>query len=63
MTNIEYLESIIEEAQEALGHASAGGNREYAFDLMVSVSDLHDSFNRLNKLNLVIADELAEGNR
>lgn len=58
MTNREYLESIIEEAQELLEHASAGGEREMAFDLTASTTDLHNSFNALYENNTRIRDEI-----
>ncbi len=47
MSNTEYLESIIEEAQELLDAATAGGDKQYAFELMVSTSELHNAFNKL----------------
>lgn len=56
----EYLESIITQAREALEHAQAGGKRQNAFELMVSINDLHNAFNDLNTLNGYIAEELSE---
>ena len=58
MTNKEYLESIIEEAQELLKYASAGGDPEIAFNLAVSTDDLHNAFNALYNNNKCVRDEL-----
>ena len=59
MLDKEYLESIIEEAQELLDHALAGGDRERAFDQMISTNELHSAFNNLFNTNTDIKDELA----
>ena len=59
MSEIEYLQSIIIEAQEALDHAAAGGDREYAFDLWKHAGELATCFNTLYKFNSNIQDELS----
>lgn len=60
MTNREYLESIIDEAKELLEHASAGGDRELAFDLVISTDDVHGAFSSLYNTNSRIQDEIGE---
>jgi len=61
MTNLEYLQSLIIEAQELLEHATAGGDREYAFDLWASTDDLSECFNKLCQFNYNVKDEVEAG--
>ena len=58
MNEIEYLQCIIDEARELLDHATAGGDREYAFDLCKRGGELADCFNKISKFNYDVADEL-----
>ncbi len=58
MDATEYLENIIKEAEAALGHAQAGGDRENAFNLTYNTGDLCAAFETLYDLNCDINDEL-----
>jgi len=63
MNNVEYLESIIEEAQELLEHATAGGDRQYAFDLMADSKELEKAKRFIWDFNTRVKCELAGANR
>jgi len=54
------LEEIIREAREALTFASAGGEIERIFDLVVDSSELSDAYDKLFELNGRIANEIAD---
>jgi len=59
MTNNECLQNIIEEAHELLGYVAAGGDKQYAFDLMVHPDELRVAHDKLYDLGTRIRAELA----
>lgn len=56
---IRRLEEILSESQELLAAATAGGDRQYAFELLVDEKELLQAANIVYDLNTRIRQELS----